>query len=185
MAGRSVIPVALLGLGTVGGGVYELFQRQKDQFFPKAGAIPMITRILVRDLKKPRPGVDPSLLTDRWEEIVGDPEIRIVIEVTGGIEPARTRILEALAAGKNVITANKDLMAEHGAELFAAAEKSGCDLLFEASVAGGIPIIRPMKQCLAGNNISEVMGIVNGTTNYILTRMSRDGMSFSDALKKA
>ena len=100
MAGRSVIPVALLGLGTVGGGVYELFQRQKDQFFPKAGAIPMITRILVRDLKKPRPGVDPSLLTDRWEEIVGDPEIRIVIEVTGGIEPARTRILGLWPPGK-------------------------------------------------------------------------------------
>ncbi len=185
MAGHNVIPVALLGLGTVGGGVYELFRRQKDEFLPKTGAIPEITRILVRDKNKPRPGVDRSLLTDRWEDILEDPEIRIVIEVTGGIEPARTRILEALSAGKNVITANKDLMAEHGAELFSAAEKSGCDLLFEASVAGGIPIIRPMKQCLAGNSISEVMGIVNGTTNYILTRMSRDGMSFSDALKKA
>ena len=185
MAACSVIPVALLGLGTVGGGVYELFQRQKDEFFPKAGALPMITRILVRDLKKARPGVDPSLLTDRWEDIIGDPEIRIVIEVTGGIEPARTRILEALRAGKSVVTANKDLMAEHGAELFAAAAESECDLLFEASVAGGIPIIRPLKQCLAGNRITEVMGIVNGTTNYSLTRMSRDGMDFSDALHKA
>lgn len=185
MAEKIVIPVALLGLGTVGGGVYELFKRQKDEFFPKTGTLPMITHILVRDKKKPRPGVDPSLLTDRWEDIIGDPQVKIIIEVTGGIEPARSRIIEALEAGKTVITANKDLMAEHGAELFAAAEKSGCDLLFEASVAGGIPIIRPLKQCLSGNRISEVMGIVNGTTNYILTRMSRDGMDFSEALKKA
>ena len=142
----------------------------------------MITHILVRDKKKPRPGVDPSLLTDRWEDIIGDPQVKIIIEVTGGIEPARSRIIKALEAGKTVITANKDLMAEHGAELFAAAEKSGCDLLFEASVAGGIPIIRPLKQCLSGNHISEVMGIVNGTTNYILTRMSRDGMDFNCAM---
>ena len=185
MAEKIVIPVALLGLGTVGGGVYELFKRQKDEFFPKTGTLPMITHILVRDKKKPRPGVDPSLLTDRWEDIIGDPQVKIIIEVTGGIEPARSRIIKALEAGKTVITANKDLMAEHGAELFAAAEKSGCDLLFEASVAGGIPIIRPLKQCLSGNHISEVMGIVNGTTNYILTRMSRDGMDFNEALKKA
>lgn len=179
------IKAALLGFGTVGGGVYKLFQRQKDEFPRKLGAYPVISRILVRDLSRPRRGADPSLFTDRWEEIRDDPEIRIVIEVTGGIEPARTRILEALRAGKNVVTANKDLMAEHGAELLAAAEENGCDLLFEAAVAGGIPIIRPLKQCLAGNYITEIMGIVNGTTNYVLTRMSRDGMDFADALKKA
>ena len=116
MAEKIVIPVALLGLGTVGGGVYELFKRQKDEFFPKTGTLPMITHILVRDKKKPRPGVDPSLLTDRWEDIIGDPQVKIIIEVTGGIEPARSRIIKALEAGKTVITANKDLMAEHGAE---------------------------------------------------------------------
>lgn len=179
------IKVALLGFGTVGGGVYKLFQRQKNEFPHKLGMCPEITRILVRDISRPRRGADPSLFTDQWEDILNDPEIQIVIEVTGGIEPARTRILEALEAGKNVVTANKDLMAEHGAELFAAAEKHGCDLLFEAAVAGGIPIIRPLKQCLAGNYITEIVGIVNGTTNYILTRMSRDGMDFAEALRKA
>ena len=179
------IKAALLGFGTVGSGVYKLFQRQQHEFPQKTGLCPVITRILVRDLSRPRRGAPAELFTDSWEEIVSDPEIRIVIEVTGGIEPARTRILEALAAGKSVITANKDLMAEHGAELFSAAEQNGCDLLFEAAVAGGIPIIRPLKQCLAGNYITEIMGIVNGTTNYILTRMSRDGMDFEEALQKA
>ncbi|MGI5895035.1 MAG: homoserine dehydrogenase [Candidatus Merdivicinus sp.] len=179
------IKVALLGYGTVGSGVYKLFQRQKNEFPQKTGLCPVIAKILVRDLSRPRRGADPSLFTDCWDDIRNDPEIRIVIEVTGGMEPAHTRILEALEAGKTVITANKDLMAEHGAELFAAAEQHGCDLLFEAAVAGGIPIIRPLKQCLAGNYISEIMGIVNGTTNYILTRMSRDGMDFEEALRKA
>lgn len=179
------VQVALLGFGTVGSGVYKLFQRQQNEFPQKTGLCPVITKILVRDLSRPRRGADRSLFTDNWEEILQDPEIQIVIEVTGGIEPARTRILQALQAGKNVVTANKDLMAEYGAELFAAAEQSGCDLMFEAAVAGGIPIIRPLKQCLAGNYISEIMGIVNGTTNYILTRMSRDGMDFTEALRKA
>ncbi len=179
------IQAALLGYGTVGSGVYQLFQRQKHEFPHKLGFCPVISRILVRDLSRPRRGAVPALFTDRWEDILHDGDIRIVIEVTGGIEPARTRILEALRAGKSVVTANKDLMAEHGAELFAAAEEAGCDLLFEAAVAGGIPIIRPLKQCLAGNYITEIMGILNGTTNYILTRMSRDGMDFDTALQKA
>ena len=179
------IQAALLGYGTVGSGVYQLFQRQKHEFPNKLGLCPVISRILVRDLSRPRRGADPALFTDRWEDILHDGDIRIVIEVTGGIEPARTRILEALRAGKSIVTANKDLMAEHGAELFAAAEEAGCDLFFEAAVAGGIPIIRPLKQCLAGNYITEIMGILNGTTNYILTRMSRDGMDFDTALQKA
>ena len=114
-----------------------------------------------------------------------DGEIQIVIEVIGGIEPARTMILEALRAGKNVVSANKDLIAEQGRELLDTAQESGSDFLFEAAVAGGIPIIRPLKQCLAANEITDVLGIVNGTTNYILTKMFEDGMEFRDALGKA
>ena len=109
----------------------------------------------------------------------------IRIEVIGGMEPARTMILEALRAGKHVVSANKDLIAEQGRELLDTAQETGADFLFEAAVAGGIPIIRPLKQCLAANEISEVLGIVNGTTNYILTKMFEDGMEFDDALKKA
>ena len=126
-----------------------------------------------------------SLVTDKWEDVVNDGDIDIVIEVMGGIEPAKTYISEALCHGKHVVTANKDLMAEHGHELLETASEHKCDLLFEAAVAGGIPIIRPMKQCLAANNITEIMGIINGTTNFILTKMTEDGMEFDEALKLA
>ena len=180
-----VINMALLGLGTVGGGVYKVVERQREEFLQKAGARLEIKRIMVRDTVKTRDGVDKQKLTDYWPSILNDEEIQIVVEVMGGIEPARTRILEALRAGTNVVTANKDLLAEHGKELFEAAENNGVDLLFEAAVAGGIPIINPLKQSLACNDIDEVMGIVNGTTNYILTKMFEQGLSFSDALAKA
>lgn len=185
MAECKTIKAALLGLGTVGGGVYKLVQRQKEEMVKKSGANLEITRILVHNMNKQREGVDASLLTDNWKEIVEDPEISIVIEVMGGIEPAKTMILEALSAGKNVVTANKDLVAVHGRELLDAAQENQVDFLFEAAVAGGIPIIRPLKQCLAVNEIDEVIGIVNGTTNYILTKMFEDGMDFSEALAKA
>lgn len=185
MAECKKIKAALLGLGTVGGGVYKLVQRQKEEMVKKSGANLEITRILVHNMNKQREGVDASLLTDNWKEIVEDPEISIVIEVMGGIEPAKTMILEALCAGKNVVTANKDLVAVHGRELLDAAQENQVDFLFEAAVAGGIPIIRPLKQCLATNEIDEVIGIVNGTTNYILTKMFEDGMDFSEALAKA
>lgn len=185
MAECKTIKAALLGLGTVGGGVYKLVQRQKEEMVKKSGANLEITRILVHNMNKQRKGVDASLLTDNWKEIVEDPEISIVIEVMGGIEPAKTMILEALCAGKNVVTANKDLVAVHGRELLDAAQENQVDFLFEAAVAGGIPIIRPLKQCLAANEIDEVIGIVNGTTNYILTKMFEDGMDFSEALAKA
>lgn len=176
---------ALLGLGTVGGGVYKLINRQKEEMEQKTGAALEIAAILVRDRGKEREGVDASLLTDRWEDIVQNEEIEIVIEVMGGIEPARTMILEALNAGKNVVTANKDLVAEYGKELLDAADDHGVDFLFEAAVGGGIPIIRPMKQCLAVNEMDEVIGIVNGTTNYILTKMFEEDMEFGEALAKA
>ena len=179
------IKVALLGLGTVGMGVYKLMDMRKDVMEKTIGANMEISRILVSNVSKKREGVDTSLLTDNWKEILEDDDIQIVVEVIGGIEPARTMILEALKSGRHVVTANKDLVAEYGRELLDAAEKGGCDLLFEAAVAGGIPIIRPLKQCLAGNEISEVMGIVNGTTNYILTKMFEENMGFEDALAKA
>ena len=179
------IKLAILGLGTVGTGVYKLIHMRSDVMEQTIGAQLEIKKILVHNINKKREGIDPSLLTDDWKEIITDDEIQIVVEVIGGIEPARTMILEALRAGKNVVSANKDLIAEQGRELLDTAQEAGKDFLFEAAVAGGIPIIRPLKQCLAANEISDVLGIVNGTTNYILTKMFEDGMEFSDALKKA
>ncbi len=181
----NTVKVALLGLGTVGSGVYKLIERQQEEMSSKAGASIEIAAILVHNLDKEREGVDKSLLTDQWERITNDPEIQIVIEVMGGIEPAETMILEALNSGKNVVTANKDLVAEYGGELLDAADNNGVDFLFEAAVGGGIPIIRPMKQCLAVNEMDEVVGIVNGTTNYILTKMFEEGMDFDQALAQA
>ena len=179
------VKAALLGVGTVGGGVYKLAESLREEMVSKTGADFEIARILVRNLEKERPGIPRELLTDNWREIVEDPEIQVVIEVMGGIEPARTCILEALQAGKQVVTANKDLLAEYGQVLMETAEAHSCDLQFEASVAGAIPIIRPLKQSLAGNHLTEVMGIVNGTTNYILSKMSDEGMDYREALAKA
>ena len=182
---NKLIRIALLGLGTVGSGVYKLIHRRAQEMPQIAGAPIEISHILVRNTAKERPGVDSSLLTDNWADIVNDPEVSIVVELMGGMEPAHTYIAEALKAGKNVVTANKDLIAMHGGDLLDLAAEHQCDLQFEASVAGAIPIIRPLKQCLAGNEISEIMGIVNGTTNYILTRMTQDNMEFADALAMA
>ena len=179
------IQVGLLGLGTVGMGVYKLLRKRAETMDKTIGAQLEIKKILVHNKNKKREGVDETLLTDDWKEIIEDDEIQIVIEVIGGIEPAKTMILEALKAGKNVVSANKDLIAEEGKEIFDPAQAAGKDFLFEAAVAGGIPIIRPLKQCLAGNDLTDILGIVNGTTNYILTKMFEDGMEFSDALKKA
>lgn len=181
-----VINAALLGLGTVGTGVYKVWKSQEPEMEDKLGCRLNLKKILVRNLKKAAAKVDdPTVLTDRWEEILNDPEIDIVIELIGGIDPARNYILEALRAGKHVVSANKDLIAVHGRELLDAAAAGHVDFLYEAAVAGGIPIIRPLKQCLAANHMSEVMGIVNGTTNFILTRMTQDGTEFVDALALA
>ena len=179
------IKIGLLGLGTVGTGVYKLIRKRSDMMEQTAGAQLEIKKILVHNRNKKREGVDENLLTDNWREILEDEEIQIIIEVIGGMEPAKTMIMEALRSGKNVVSANKDLIAEEGRELFDAAREHEKDFLFEAAVAGGIPIIRPLKQCLAANEISDVLGIVNGTTNYILTKMFEDGMEFDDALKQA
>ena len=171
------VKIGLLGLGTVGGGVYKLIERQKSEMVSKTGADVEIAKILVHNRNKKREGIDESLLTDQWKDIIEDKEIDIVVEVMGGIEPAKTIITEALKAGKNVVTANKDLLAVCGEDLLEIAAAHHVDLMFEAAVAGGIPIMRPLRQCLAGNEITEVTGIVNGTTNYILTKMFELGMS--------
>ena len=184
--GEKVINAALLGLGTVGTGVYKVLKNQEEEMTAKIGCKVKIRKILVRNLEKAAGKVDdPAVLTNSWEDIKADPSIDIIIELIGGIEPARTYILDALHAGKHVVTANKDLIAVHGKELMDTARASHVDFLFEAAVAGGIPIIRPLKQCLAGNNITEIMGIINGTTNFILTKMKEDGMDFGEALQLA
>ena len=183
---EKVIKAALLGLGTVGNGVYKVLKSQKEEMEKKIGAVVRIEKILVRNIKKAAAKVeDPSVLTNDWKAVLEDPSIEIIIEVMGGFEPARTYILEALRAGKHVVTANKDLVASNGGELLDCAAEHQCDFLFEAAVAGGIPIIRPLKQCLAGNHIEEGIGIVNGTTNFILTKMTQEGMEFSEALALA
>lgn len=183
---KKVINVALLGLGTVGTGVYKVLKMQQDDMEDKIGARSEIKKILVRNLKKAAAKIEePELLTNDWKEILEDDSIEIVIEVMGGIEPAKTYMLEALKAGKHVVTANKDLVASYGQEVLDCAAANNRDFLFEAAVAGGIPIIRPLKQCLAGNHLSEVVGIVNGTTNFILTKMTQEGMEFAEALALA
>lgn len=185
MGERNVIKAALLGAGTVGSGVYALAEMLKDEMFQKTGASLEIKKVLVRNTKKDRPGIPKEIMTDNWQEILEDEEIQLVIELMGGVEPARTYIVQALEAGKQVVTANKDVLAEHGQEILSLAENSGCDIQFEAAVAGAIPIIRPLKQSLAGSMLTEIMGIVNGTTNYILTKMSEEGMDYKEALAKA
>ena len=179
------IYAAILGAGTVGTGVYKLCQSMKDDVISKMGAELVVKKVLVRNLDKDRDPIDRELLTDNWKDIIEDKDIEIVIELMGGTTPAKQYILEALEAGKQVVTANKDLLAEHGEEVMGMADKMHADLQFEAAVAGAIPIIRPLKQSMAGNNITEIIGIVNGTTNYILTKMTESGMNYKDALAKA
>ena len=183
---EKVVNAALLGLGTVGTGVYKVIKSQEQEMTAKLGCQVKITKILVRNLEKASGKVDdPSVLTTDWADIEGDPSIDIVIELIGGIAPARTYILAALKAGKNVVTANKDLIAVHGKEILETARAAQKDFLFEAAVAGGIPIISPLKNSLEANHVTVVMGMVNGTTNFILTKMSQEGMEFSDALALA
>lgn len=180
---KDVIQIALLGLGTVGGGVYKVMRLQKPEMEKKLNTVLNIKKILVRNLEKASRKVDDtSVLTTNWQEIIEDESIDIVIELMGGLEPAGTYIKQALEAGKSVVTANKDLMADRGGMLLDTASANHVDLQFEASVAGGIPIIGPLKHSLSANYISEVMGIVNGTTNFILSKMTQEHMDFTDAL---
>jgi homoserine dehydrogenase len=179
------IGVGLLGCGTVGSEVAQLLKRDQSDLSARAGARLDLIKVGVKDASKERPGIDKALLTTELSAIVTDPSISIVIEVMGGIEPARTLILQALSAKKSVVTANKALLAKHGAEIFAAAKAHGVDLYYEAAVGGAIPIVRPLRESIVGDSVTRVMGIVNGTTNYILTKMDEEGAAYQDVLRDA
>ncbi|OUM98044.1 MAG: homoserine dehydrogenase [Firmicutes bacterium ZCTH02-B6] len=180
------VQVGLLGCGTVGSGVLSILQANAERIAARAGALIEVRRVAVRDLKKYRTvSLDEALLTtDPWE-VVSDPSVDIVIEVMGGVDPARDLIAAAVDNGKPVITANKEVLAKHGPELLSLAARRGVDLFFEGSVAGGIPIIKPLRESLAANRVQAIVGIINGTTNYVLTRMSREGMPFAEVLREA
>ncbi len=180
------VNIGLLGCGTVGAGVIELMRRRTHKISDLTGLTPVITTVLVRDLEKPREvSLEQERLTKRPQDILEDESIRIVIETIGGIEPARTFILAALQAGKHVITANKDLIALHGVEILDAAAKAQVDVFYEAAVGGAIPLIRPLKESLTANDITDIKGIVNGTTNFILSKMTTTGADFEEVLKEA
>ncbi|KGX89628.1 homoserine dehydrogenase [Pontibacillus halophilus JSM 076056 = DSM 19796] len=180
------IKVGLCGLGTVGSGVVHLLYHHQEKIMHDTGSAIEIKGVLVSDLSKVRAGVPDGIkLTDQREDILGDDSIDLIVEVMGGVEDAYQLIKGALQKGKHVVTANKDLMAVHGAELLAIANENMCDLRYEASVAGGIPIIRSLTDGLASDKIHKVVGILNGTTNYILTKMVDEGRSFEDVLKEA
>jgi len=181
-----VVSVGLMGLGTVGRGVYRILKENSTGIEQKVGARIEIKKILVRDPGKNRGiDLDEDMLTTDASDLIDNPGIDLVVEVMGGVNPALEYSLRALRQGKSLVTANKDMIALHGRELFEAAEASQSDILFEGSVAGGIPIIRPLKECLAANRIRQVIGIINGTTNYMLTRMSKEGLAFKQVLKEA
>jgi homoserine dehydrogenase len=178
------IDIGLLGYGTVGGSVDQTLIARAPDLRRVAGAEVRITRALVRDLARPRPDGRPEILTTSFEEIRDDPAIRVVAEVMGGIDPARRYLRELFAAGKSVVSANKQLLARHGEELFSAAEAAGVQLRFEASVCAAIPVVKVLRESMIASDISRVSGIVNGTTNFILTAMSA-GRSYEDALAEA
>jgi len=179
------LKVGMLGAGVVGSQIARLLIANKSDLASRAGANLELVAIAVKDSKLKRDGIPAALLTNDAKSIVNDPQIDLVIEVIGGIDPAKDLILTALNNGKSVVTANKALLAKHGAELYAAADKANVDLYYEAAVAGAIPILRPLRESLVGDHVIRVMGIVNGTTNYILTKMDENGAAFADALKEA
>ncbi|MDQ4097230.1 MAG: homoserine dehydrogenase [Actinomycetota bacterium] len=185
-ASEHTVRVGLLGCGNVGSALVGLVEDHRGDVAARTGVRLDIARVAVQDPTKLRSVTFPDgVLTDDAESVVKDPSIDVIVEVMGHLEPARSLILAALEAKKPVVTANKELLANAGPELFAAAGRSGVDLLFEAAVAGGIPIIRPLRESLAGDRLRRIMGIVNGTTNFILTRMSEQGQSFAEALAEA
>jgi homoserine dehydrogenase len=182
----TTVRIGLLGCGVVGGATARILQDHAADLERRSGATIEIARVAVRSLAKPREVELPPKMwtTDPWE-VVSDPEVDVVVEAIGGIEPARDLILAAIRSKKHVVTANKELLSTLGQEIMEAADGAEVDLLFEAAVAGGIPIIRPMKESLAGDRVKRIMGIVNGTTNFILSRMSETGESFAQALEEA
>jgi homoserine dehydrogenase len=182
----AIVRVGLLGCGNVGGALVELVEEQRDAIADRTGMRLDVARVAVRNTAKQRAvELGADVLTNDAMSVVEDPSVDVVVELIGGIEPARELILVALQNGKAVVTGNKELLANVGAELFEAAEKAGVDLLFEAAVAGGIPLIRPLRESLAGDRVQRILGIVNGTTNFILTRMTEEGSTFHEALAEA
>ncbi|HEY7141617.1 MAG TPA: homoserine dehydrogenase [Methylomirabilota bacterium] len=181
------IGIGLLGVGTVGGGVLKIYDQHRGDLEARAGCGLRIVAAVARDVAAPREGLQPAAwpLSADPDRVLVDPAVSLVIEVIGGLEPARTYVLRALEAGKHVVTANKALLATHGTELFAAARQRGVLLGFEAAVAGGVPIIGALRDGLAANRILSLQGIVNGTSNFILTRMTDEGHDFADALREA
>ena len=179
------VKVALLGCGVVGSQVARVLIEQADELRARIGRPLELVGIAVRDASRVRPGVDPALLTTDAQALVRRDDVDIVIELIGGIEPARALILAAIASGASIVTANKALLASDGPAIYAAAEAHGVDLYFEAAVAGAIPIVRPLRESLVGDEITAVLGIVNGTTNYILGKMDAEQTSFADALAQA
>ncbi len=180
------VNLGIIGSGTVGGGVYQAIQRNGALMASRLGVQVRVAKVAVRDIKKVRAtGIPPALLTDDWQSLVDDPGVNLVGEFIGGTTTARTIMLHAFKQGKSVITANKALLSEHGGELFAEAKKYNANLYYEASVAGGIPIIKVLREGLIGNRITGIYGIVNGTCNYILTRIRTEGVSFAEALADA
>jgi homoserine dehydrogenase len=181
-----LVRVGVLGCGNVGAALVELLRAQAPDIATRTGLELAVTKVAVRSVAKERPvHLAEGVLTHDALAVVNDPSVDVVVEVIGGIEPARELIISALQSGKPVVTANKELLANVGVELFAVAERAGVDLLFEAAVGGGIPIIRPLRESLVGENVHRVIGIVNGTTNYILTRMTDDGVTYHEALSEA
>ncbi|CAM3469969.1 homoserine dehydrogenase [Cytobacillus oceanisediminis] len=180
------ISIGLLGLGTVGSGVVQIIEKHQDKLMHQVGCPVVVKKVLVKNLDKERAvKVDRNMLTANPDDILNDNDIDVVIEVMGGIEDTRDHLKKALNNGKHVVTANKDLMAVYGPELLSAASQNGCDLFYEASVAGGIPILRGLVDGLASDRITKMMGIVNGTTNFILTKMSKQGSAYEEVLKEA
>jgi homoserine dehydrogenase len=178
------IRIALIGAGTVGSKVASLMLEQAEDLEARSGAPLVLVGVGVKDASKSRPGIPKELITADVPGLLAK-DIDIVVEVMGGIEPARTHILDAMSRGISVVTANKELLARDGTTLAAAAEKNNVDLYYEASVAGAIPILRPLRESLVGDRVKKILGIVNGTTNYILTKMDETGASFKDALSEA
>jgi len=180
------VNLGIIGGGTVGGGVYQAVQRNGALMASRLGVSLNVRRVAVRDLKKARAVSFPAgLITADWRSVVADPEVDLIVELMGGTTTARQVVLAALKLGKPVVTANKALLSAHGEELFAAAQQHGTNLYYEASVAGGIPIIKVLREGLVGNRITRLFGIVNGTCNYILSRMKEEGADFAAALADA
>ena len=183
---KSVIQIGMIGFGNVGQGVYRLLEKNRSLIESKIGAQMRIKRIVVRDLAKPRDVTVPEgMLTTSYDDILSDPEIDIVLELMGGYEPARTYLLEAMRKGKHIVTANKAVLSMHWDEIIQTAQQQKVDIYFEAAVCGGIPVVQAINDGLAANNITSIYGIVNGTTNFILQKMTEEKKSYKEALQMA